>query len=77
MASRLGIRAPQYFSDQFHGITASTRSEAVPEATRKLDPECAGVVPAVKRTGADKPMPPSHEPFVEPVEGQYIADCDL
>jgi len=77
MVARLGIGAAQYLSNQFHGVPAPARGETVPKAASKLDAECSGIVPAVKRTGAGKPMPPSHEPFVEPVEGEYIADCDL
>jgi hypothetical protein len=77
MAGSLGMGTAQYFSDQFHGIAAPARGEAVPKAARKLYPECGGIVPSVKRTGAGKPMSPSHEPFVESVEGEYIADCDL
>jgi hypothetical protein len=75
--TRLGIGAVQYLTNQFHGVPAPARGEAVPKAAIKLDAECSGVVPAVKRTGAGKQMPPSHEPFVEPVEGEDISDCDL
>ena len=71
-----GMGTSQYLAYRFHGVPAPAAGEAAPQAAVKINAERGGVVAAVKRARAGKPSSPSHEPFVEPVEGEHIADSD-
>ena len=74
VAGCLGVRAFVDASDELNSITAATAGEATPEISFKVDPEGAGIISTMKRTGAGELIVFCPEMRVESISSKDLPD---